>query len=271
MKRFSNIDFCLVIPCYNNFDGLIDSLKSVIYQQDKFLVVIIDDGSKEAVTEERLGQALDNNKKPLVLLKNEKNLGITATLNKGLSWIEENVDTGLIARLDCGDICAPERFLLQVQYMNDHKEIGLTGSWCLFEDRKTLEKFSYKTPVLHEDILKAMHFRNVFIHPTVMFRKSLLNQIGYYPEGFELAEDYAFFWKMIKLQRSFVFDRFLVICEINKSGLSYKNKGKQLFARWRVVKTFGSNLALKITACIRLIFLFLLPKGLILQFKKWRP
>jgi glycosyltransferase involved in cell wall biosynthesis len=269
MKRFTNIDFCLLIPCYNNFTGLIDSLKSVVYPTDKFLVVIIDDGSKDAVTEEKINQAL-NNKKPLILLKNDRNLGITATLNKGLAWIGENVDTEFIARLDCGDICAPERFPLQVQYMNDHKEIGLTGSWCLFEDRKTLEKYSYKTPVRHQVIVKTMHFRNVFIHPTVMFRRSLLSQIGYYPDGFDLAEDYAFFWKMINVSQSFVFDRFLVVCEINKSGLSYKNKGKQLLARWRVVKTFGSNLALKITACIRLIILFLLPKGLILQLKKWR-
>lgn len=269
MKPFADIDFCLLIPCHNNFKGLVESLRSVVYSTDSFLIVIVDDGSSETLTEERINDALSI-KKPVVLLKNDRNLGITATLNRGLSWIEKNVDTELIARLDCGDICAPERFVLQAKYMKDHKQIGLIGSWCLFEDKVTKEKYSYKTPVQHKDILKAMHFRNVFIHPTVMFRKSLLQQIGYYPENFELAEDYAFFWEMIKIKQSFVFDKFLVTCEINKGGLSYKNKSKQLIARWRVVNAFGSNLALKITACIRLVLLFLLPKGLILQFKKWR-
>jgi hypothetical protein len=115
-----------------------------------------------------------------------------------------------------------------------------------------------------------MYFRNVFIHPTVMFRRLLLQQSGYYPAGFEYAEDYAFFWKLIKIKQSFVFDKFLVVCELNKGGLSYRNKGKQLIARWKVVRTFGSNLALKIAACVRLVLLFVLPKEITLQLKKWR-
>ncbi len=269
MKPLADIDFCLLIPCYNNFDGLIASLESVVYPTGNFLIVIVDDGSVEAVTKEKIDKVLSS-EKPIVLLQNERNLGITATLNKGLSWIEKNSDAKYIARLDCGDICVPERFVLQVQYMEAHPETGLTGSWCQFEDKSTLEKYIYKTPVEHKDILRTMYFRNVFIHPTVMFRRSLLGQIGYYPEEFELVEDYAFFWKMIKIKHSFVFNKIFVTCEINKSGLSYRNKSKQLIARWKVVKAFGSNLALKITACFRLGVLFLLPKGLILQFKKWR-
>ena len=86
MKLFKAIDFCLLIPCYNNFNGLIVSLKSVIYSSGNYLVLVIDDGSKESVTIERINAAMDV-KKPVVVLQNEKNLGITATLNKGLSWI----------------------------------------------------------------------------------------------------------------------------------------------------------------------------------------
>lgn len=269
MKSFEEIDFCLLVPCYNNFNGLVASLKSVVYSGSDYLALVIDDGSNEVVTVESINKEL-NIKKPLVVLRNEKNLGITATLNKGLAWIEENTDARYIARLDCGDICVAERFDMQVQYLDAHPETGLVGSWCQFEDKETLGKYTYKTPVQHEDILRAMYFRNVFIHPTVMFRKLLLEQSGYYPEGFEYAEDYAFFWKLIKIKRSFVFDKFFVVCELNKGGLSYRNKGKQLIARWKVVRTFGSNLVLKINACIRLMLLFVLPKEITLQLKKWR-
>jgi len=269
MKPFSKIDFCLLIPCYNNFNGLIVSLKSVIYPSENFLVLVIDDGSKETVTVERINTAI-NAKKPVIVLQNEKNLGITATLNKGLSWIEENTDARYIARLDCGDISMPERFVMQVEYMDTHPETGLIGSWCQFEDKETLRKYSYKTPTQHEDIVGAMYFRNVFIHPTVMFRTELLKEAGYYPIEFEYAEDYAFFWKLIKKNHSFIVEKFLVICEINKEGLSYKNKGKQLIARGKVIKTFGSNIVLKVNAYLRLALLFILPKGISLQFKKWK-
>jgi glycosyltransferase involved in cell wall biosynthesis len=269
MKPFEAIDFCLLIPCYNNFDGLVISLKSVVYPTDNFLILVIDDGSKETLTLEKISKEIDV-KKPIVVLQNEKNLGITATLNRGLSWIEENTDAAYIARLDCGDICAAERFVMQVQYMNGNPETGLVGSWCRIIDEETSFNYSYKAPMQHEAIKKAMYFRNVFMHATVMFRTSLLKQVGYYPTNFEYAEDYAFFWLLINASESFVFDKFLVICELNKGGLSYSNKGKQLVAKGKVIRTFGSNLVLKITAYIRLTLLFILPKEIALQFKKWR-
>lgn len=269
MKSFEAIDFCLLIPCYNNFDGLIVSLKSVMYSPENYLVVILDDGSKDAVTAERVYKEINKNK-PVVVLQNEKNLGITATLNKGLSWIEKNTGAKYIARLDCGDICMEERFIMQVQYMDAHPEAGLVGSWCRIIDEETSFNYSYKAPLQHDAIKKAMYFRNVFMHATVMFRTSLLKEVGYYPINFEYAEDYAFFWKLINASESFVIDKFLVICELNKKGLSYSNKSKQLLARGKVVRTFGSNLVLKITAYIRLILLFILPKEIALQLKKRR-
>lgn len=269
MKPFEAIDFCLLIPCYNNFDGLIDSLKSVFYLSGKYLVLIIDDGSGEPVTMERIDNVMDP-KKRLIVLQNEKNLGITATLNKGLSWIEKNTDAKYIARLDCGDKCDKERFVLQVKYMDAHPHTGLTGSWCRIIDDETSFAYSYKTPTQQASIKKAMYARNVFMHATVMFRTSLLKQVGYYPANFEYAEDYAFFWKLINVSESFIFNKFLVICELNKKGISYKNKSKQLAARWRVINAFGSNLVLKISAYIRLTLLFILPKRIALQFKRWK-
>ena len=267
MKSLEEIDFCLLIPCYNNFNGLIVSLKTVIYPTENFVILVIDDGSKETVTQERMNKEMEI-KKPVIVLHNEKNLGITATLNKGLSWIEENTKARYIARLDCGDICSEERFIVQVQYMDLNPETGLVGSWCRIVDKTISFSYSYKAPVHHEAIKKAMYFRNVFMHATVMFRTSLLKRVGYYPAGYEYAEDYAFFWKLINASQSFVFDKFLVICELNKSGISYKNKGKQLVARARVVQTFGSNIVLKIIAYIRLCILFILPKKLALQLKQ---
>ncbi|MGZ8550964.1 MAG: glycosyltransferase, partial [Chitinophagaceae bacterium] len=73
MKSFEALDFCLLIPCYNNFNGLIMSLKSVVYPSGNFLVLVIDDGSNEPVTVERIDKAIDE-KKPVFVLQNKKNL-----------------------------------------------------------------------------------------------------------------------------------------------------------------------------------------------------
>ncbi|MEO6303539.1 MAG: glycosyltransferase, partial [Bacteroidia bacterium] len=39
------VDFVLIIPCYNNIEGLKKSIKSINYFNDKFEIFIIDDGS----------------------------------------------------------------------------------------------------------------------------------------------------------------------------------------------------------------------------------
>jgi glycosyltransferase involved in cell wall biosynthesis len=267
MSPDNELDFCLLIPCYNNFNGLIESLKSVCYPDDKYLVVVVDDGSDNIIKVKDV-KAETGKDKLLVVLTNEQNRGITEALNKGLAWIEKNTAARYIARLDCGDICTPDRFIIQVQYMDAHPETGLLGSWCKFEEKGTSLKYSYTTPTDHKAIIKAMHFRNVFIHPTVMFRASLLKQIGYYPAGFDYAEDYAFFWKLILVCESFIIDKFLVICDFNRQGLSFKNRRKQLAARWKVVKTFSDSLSLKIVVFIKMKLLYILPKSLVLLLKR---
>ena len=84
MNAGNELDFCLLIPCYNNFNGLVASLKTVIYPSDKFQVVIVDDGSDPPLNIDEIRQAVGN-ALPVRLLVNRQNLGITASLNKGLA------------------------------------------------------------------------------------------------------------------------------------------------------------------------------------------
>ena len=139
MKSGHELDFCLLVPCYNNFNGLVASLKTVVYPHDKFLVVIVDDGSDPPLRKDEILQEVGN-MFPIQLITGRKNLGITAALNAGLVWIVENTNTAYIARLDCGDLCAPERFTLQVSHLREHPDIGLIGTWCLFRGKKFFER-----------------------------------------------------------------------------------------------------------------------------------
>jgi glycosyltransferase involved in cell wall biosynthesis len=243
-------------------------LATVKYDPARFLVVIVDDGSTDRVKKENIEQAISGI--PLVVLRFQENRGITHALNAGLGWIEKNCTTKYIARLDCGDTCDPQRFYIQVAAMNEQPEAGLSATWCVFEEKGGRGRYEYKTPITHKKIAREMYFRNVFIHPTVIFREQLISRIGYYPTQFDPAEDYAYFWKMIQNSQSFVINKFLVVCEINKTGISYTNRGKQLLARQKVIHYFGSDQFLKIAAILRLKLLFIIPKSLLLLLKSSR-
>jgi len=269
MQANNLLDFCLLIPCYNNLDGLLRSLQSVKYPADKFLIVIVDDGSDIAVDKTQLDTILANSL-PLAVIRLDKNHGITRALNEGLQWIQSNAQCKYLARLDCADTCNAERFRLQVDLLNKNSNLGLIGTWCKFREPATGKEYEYRTPVKHEDIERDMYFKNVFIHPTVMFRSSYIKEIGIYPTSFEYAEDYAYFWQMMNRMRTLVIDKFLVTCEVNRAGISYTNKSKQIIARQRVIKKFGKNRVLRIIGTMRLGILLIIPKRLLLLLKQFR-
>ena len=262
------LDFCILIPCYNNEPGLQQSLQSIQYHHGRFAVVVVDDGSQSPLLQQLLQQAAPHITH-LHLIRLPQNQGITTALNTGLQWILENTTAPYIARLDCHDTCAPERFYKQVTFLNTHARVGLLGSWCYFKEEGTGLKYSYTTPVRHANIVKAMHLRNVFIHPTVMFRRALLQQTGLYPYQYPHAEDYALFWTMLQAAEGAVLNEFLTTCAIMRQGLSFTNRRVQLQSRQKIVRAFGSHPILKAIALFKLYTLLIMPNAVLLRLKVW--
>lgn len=260
------IDFYLLIPCYNNEEGLIRSLQSVNYPHGSFIVVIVDDGSDTPLAEERIHSALSNSLS-LQIIRHTANAGITKALNTGLEWIFRQGRKTLIARLDCNDLCTTERFYRQVDFMRQHPETDLVGSWCIFRDFVSGESFQYRTPTVHEQIRKSMHFRNVFIHPTVMWRfdpeKPLL-----YPENFPHAEDYGLFNEILINGKSAVIPDFLVTCALDRKGISLANRQEQLRSRKNVIRHYGNSKFLTRAGIIKLWALQAIPYSFLLCIKR---
>jgi glycosyltransferase involved in cell wall biosynthesis len=255
------MDVCVLIPCYNNPEGLRTSLKSIRYDPSRCAIVVVDDGSREPV-------AFDPSESQFAIhvLRHDTNRGITEALNTGLRWIVTHLNPKYIARLDCADTCSEERLILQARYLDGHSDVGLVSSWCTFRQPSSGLAYGYTTPTTHEEIIGAMHFRNVFIHPAVMFRTSLLGRTGLYPADYPHVEDYVLFWKMALESRTAILDQFLVTCEINPSGISISNRKAQLQGRYRVVSAFGRGLP-RLAGMMKMKLLMILPYRMILRWK----
>ena len=264
--RPSAIDICILIPCYNNTNGLIISINSIVYHTGCFLILVVDDGSKKPVTRNELYQHVPITVN-IQIIRLKQNQGISRALNKGLEFIYDNYPVQFVARLDCGDTCYPERFFRQVSFLEDHPAIDLLGSWCYFKDARTGAAYKYVTPTQHKSIEHSMYFRNVFIHPTVMWRVSSMNMFRY-PENYPHAEDYGLFYDMISKNDATILDDFLVICEINAGGISFQNRFAQLKSRLRVIWHYGKNKFWVMAGSCKLIFLMILPQQLVYRVKK---
>ena len=153
---------------YNGQEFICKSLESVLKQTyGDFVFLIINDASTDETVS--LIKAYDD---PRIRLENNaKNLGLAATLNRGLDMI----DTEFAARMDCDDICHPRRFEWQVAFMEEHPTCGILGTWArsfgLPGQRATL-----RYPELPDEARVCQFFRSPVAHPTIILRKALLDQ-----------------------------------------------------------------------------------------------
>jgi glycosyltransferase involved in cell wall biosynthesis len=270
-KKTTPSDFIVVIPCYNDLTGLIKALSTVKYNR-QFSILVIDDGSTEPLKKEDIMPVLPPTT-TIELIRLSPNVGITKALNAGLNWIlnsaENAIEYKYVARLDCGDLCDENRFRKQVNFLEENSDIDLLGTWCIFENFETGDKFVYTTPTEDKKIRRAMYFRNIFIHPTVMWRTRILKKNNSYPEIFPHAEDYGLFYEWIDADiKTAVLPEKLVTCRINTKGLSLANRNGQLKSRLSVIRTFGKNRVLRALGVMKLWALMAVPYPVVFKMKK---
>jgi glycosyltransferase involved in cell wall biosynthesis len=261
------VELCILIPCYNNLQGLKKSIRSIRYDKGKYLILVVDDGSGQPLFEKDLVE--DNEPElPLHILRLPKNEGITTALNTGLQWIKQQLTCTYVARLDCGDVCDKERFYQQLEFLRVNPYVSLVGSWCRFRDAKKNFQYNYKTPQHYAALKRELYFRNPFIHPTVIFRFDTAEKLGFYPPQYPHAEDYALFWKMSNMAPTAVLPAYLVVCELNTTGISSVNRIKQLRSRVVIVREFGHTFVIKVLGILKLKILMKIPYSFILSVKK---
>jgi glycosyltransferase involved in cell wall biosynthesis len=261
------LDFYLLIPCYNNTDGLIRSLLSVNYPKEKYKVLIVDDGSTAPVSLSEFPVELLQ-RQLIEIIRLPVNKGITEALNTGLRSILNRNDSLYTARLDCDDTCTTDRFTKQISFLSLNPEIALLGSLCLFVDAEKKSRFVYKAAEHHDAILKQMHVKCSFIHPTVVFRNEMIKKTNLYSYNFPYAEDYAFFFELTKQYNTHILQEILVETQLNNNGISVKRRQEQIRSKIKIIQHFGVIKSLTCAGLFKQCFLVLLPHKLTTQIKR---
>jgi len=133
----------------------------------------------------------------------EKNGGLASALNYLLEKVLSNPDYKLIARMDADDISMPSRFEKQRNFLLEHTGISVLGCW--YEEIDELDNhLSYRQlPVDHEALRKRYFTRTPFAHPSVMFRRELIEKAGFYPTDTILMEDNVLWGRALKSKLMF--------------------------------------------------------------------
>ena len=210
----------ITIPSYNAASTIAETLDSVLAQTyPNVEVIVVDDGSTDD-TQDVLGLYASK-----VTCIRQNNGGLASARNVGCRAAHGKY----IALMDADDLCMPERIAVQVAYMEQHPEIvmcssdfaafnnsglisdsyigsyymripatsgGVAGLYPYCEE---LSLNGYEVTTYSGDIYEQMALGS-FIHPpTVLFRRSILDECGLVDEDIINCCDSEWFVRMSRI------------------------------------------------------------------------
>ncbi|MDJ0839655.1 MAG: glycosyltransferase [Acidobacteriota bacterium] len=179
----------VVMPVYNAAETVAEAVASIQAQTYRdWELVAVDDGSldQSAAVLEALVSG-----DPRIRVLRIPHQGIVAALNHGIQASRAS----LIARMDADDLCLPERLEKQVAAMQADPTLGLIAARATYGgDTESFQGFNlfvdWTNELLTGDRIALDRFvESPLIHPTVMFRKHLVDRYGGYRDG-PFPEDY---------------------------------------------------------------------------------
>jgi hypothetical protein len=96
------------------------------------------------------------------------------TLNARLVEIEQQYES--VARPDCGDTCVPDRFRVQMEFLDNNGEIMLLGSAVTFVDTQGSPQYTLYLAGKTQKIRRTMHLNCAFVYPAVMWRCAVIGR-----------------------------------------------------------------------------------------------
>ena len=174
----------VVLPVHDGEPYLAVAIESILRQTLRDLeLIVIDDGSTDGSARIAAGFADAR----VRLVRNESNLGLVATLNKGLALARGRY----VARMDADDVAEPQRFERQVARFRADATIAALGTAITF-----IDAVGRIVSVPPRQVQGAVQLRwrllrgTCLYHPTLMIDRSRAGTDARYAAEFPHAEDY---------------------------------------------------------------------------------
>lgn len=210
----------VIIPSFNRAHVLPRAIESALAQKGCFVqIIVIDDGSTDNTAEivKKYGNKLTYIYK--------KNGGASSARNAGI-----HMATGdYIAFLDSDDIFLNENKLeIQASYLKKNNDYGMVYSSVIFFDQNGNNINNFINSYFSESIYPELLFikNNIIFTPSVMIKREVLNNSGYFDEEMHACEDIDLWRRIAKKYKVHQFQDFFTSVNIRNENYSILNAVK---------------------------------------------
>ena len=161
-----------VLMCACNAEQYIkEAIDSILNQTfTDFEFIIVENGSTD-----KTQSIIESYSDPRIRAFRTDIKQLTYNLNYGLKQTRAE----LIARMDADDISKPTRLQEQVRFLRQNPEVAVVGTAFEVFGKDTRNKI-ISMPVQDKTIRRYLPFRFCFCHPSVMFKKEIIENAGGY-------------------------------------------------------------------------------------------
>jgi glycosyltransferase involved in cell wall biosynthesis len=214
MQRNNKPRVSVIMPCHNSERYIAFAIDSILTQTFiDFELIVIDDASSDRTCE----RVLNIKDRRIVYIRSDVKIGSFAARNIGMRRAQGKY----ICFMDSDDISFPDRLLMQYNYLEKHKSIGLVGCQAIDinESGELIDKTYNQQPFQGYKIKVLLLVRNFFINSTLFFRKTHIHKHNlFYIESFGHAADYDF---LIRATRHFA------VANMSESLVKYRSHPTQ--------------------------------------------
>ena len=204
----------VVMAVFNGALYLREAVDSLLAQTfADFELLIVDDGSTDA-TRAIIESYSDRR---ITLLANERNLGLSRSLNRGVALARGDY----VARMDADDISEQDRLATQFEFLERHPDVVVVGSSYTLIDQHGRHVGRRWVPCDDAGIRWMLQFCSPFAHSAVMMRKTALEDLAaVYDESLVYAMDYDLWIRLAELGRLANLNELLVRWRIHPDSMT---------------------------------------------------
>ena len=213
---------------YNTPNEYIEEAINSILEQtyNNIELIIICDGCNDEY--EYLKKYTDNRIK---LYLNDENNGLAYSLNRAIS--ESSGD--YIARMDSDDISINTRIYEQVDFMEHNPEVDICATYAKSFGDASNVWCNYFTK--SDEISLEFLYKSIFVHPTVMFRKSFIDKYDIrYNDDYSTAQDFELWSRLINKCTFAIIPRILLRYRVHNKQVSATKREQQRKFNVKILK-----------------------------------
>lgn len=180
----------VLLPVFNGAAFVAGAIESVLAQSyANFEIVVVDDGSTDETVS--IVETYQRDRR-VRLIRVARNAGLVSALNLGL----RSCRADLVARLDADDRASRSRLEHQVPRFEDPAVVlSACGYRRVNEEGQLLREVA--GPLTHGALAMAMLGGNRLCHSSVMFRRSVVMEMGGYEATWFPVEDYDLWLRLL--------------------------------------------------------------------------